>query len=309
MGWFAPSGKTAPKTALQKDRVWLMETFANIFSNLGITEFARPSIGITDILDILIVAYIIYKIIFWIKETRAWTLFKGILVIFALAAVATLLKLNTIVWILSNTISVGIIAVIVVFQPELRKALEQLGKGKFISYFTRGGEETDDKASQRTVEEIVKAAEKMGSVKTGALILIEQEVPLGDLERTGIPIDAIISSQLLINIFEHNTPLHDGAVIVRHNRVAAATCFLPLTDSNEVSMELGTRHRAAIGASEVSDAFVIVVSEETGAISMARGGVLYRDLTAEQLRNMISQPQKEGGKKPSQLFAKGRLNK
>ena len=286
-----------------------METFKSILGSLGITEFARPSLGITDILDILIVAYIIYKIIFWIKETRAWVLFKGILVIFALAAVATLLRLNTILWILSKTISVGIIAVIVVFQPELRKALEQLGKGKFFSYFTRSTEEADDKASRRTVDEIVKAAEKMGSVKTGALILIEQEVPLGDLERTGIPIDAIVSSQLLINIFEHNTPLHDGAVIVRRNRVAAATCFLPLTDSNEISMELGTRHRAAIGASEVSDAYVIVVSEETGAISLARGGVLYRHLTPDQLRSMISQSQKDGNKKTFATIWKGRQDK
>ena len=281
-----------------------MEVFKNIFDNLGITEFARPSLGISDILDILIVAYIIYKIIFWIKETRAWVLFKGILVIFALAAVAMLLKLNTILWILSN-----IIAVIVVFQPELRKALEQLGKGKFFTAFARSSEETDDKAAQRTVDEIVKAAEKMGSVKTGALILIEQKVPLGDFERTGIPVDAIVSSQLLINIFEHNTPLHDGAVIVRRNRVAAATCFLPLTDSNEVSMELGTRHRAAIGASEVSDAYVIVVSEETGAISLARGGVLYRDLSPEQLKNMISQPRKEGSKKTFATIWKGRQEK
>ena len=267
-----------------------MEVFKNIFDNLGITEFARPSLGISDILDILIVAYIIYKIIFWIKETRAWVLFKGILVIFALAAVAMLLKLNTILWILSNTISVGIIAVIVVFQPELRKALEQLGKGKFFTAFARSSEETDDKAAQRTVDEIVKAAEKMGSVKTGALILIEQKVPLGDFERTGIPVDAIVSSQ-------------------RRNRVAAATCFLPLTDSNEVSMELGTRHRAAIGASEVSDAYVIVVSEETGAISLARGGVLYRDLSPEQLKNMISQPRKEGSKKTLATIWKGRQEK
>ena len=274
-----------------------MEFLKTIFNDLNITEFARPSIGISDILDILIVAYIIYKIIFWIKETRAWVLFKGILVIFALAAVAVLLELNTIVWILSNTLSVGIIAAIVVFQPELRKALEQLGKGKIFTYFTRAAEPSMDKVNTRTTDEIVKAAVKMGSVKTGALILIEQEVPLGDLERTGIPIDAIISSQLLINIFEHNTPLHDGAVIVRHNRVAAATCFLPLTDSEDISMELGTRHRAAIGASEVSDAYVIVVSEETGAISMARGGVLYRDLTQEQLKGMLSQTHKRISKK------------
>lgn len=282
-----------------------MERFQTLFDNLGITEFARPSIGITDLLDILIVAYIIYKIIFWIKETRAWVLFKGILVIFALAAVAVLLKLNTIVWILSNTLSVGIIAAIVVFQPELRKALEQLGKGKIFTYFTRAAEQNVDKVNTRTTDEIVKAAAKMGAVKTGALILIEQEVPLGDLERTGIPIDAIISSQLLINIFEHNTPLHDGAVIIRHNRVAAATCFLPLTDSEDISMELGTRHRAAIGASEVSDAYVIVVSEETGAISMARGGVLYRDLTQEQLRGMLSQ-QQNGANKKKFSIRKGR---
>ena len=284
-----------------------MEIFNRIFGNLSMTEFARPSIGITDILDILIVAYIIYKIIFWIKETRAWALFKGILVIMALAAVATLLKLNTIIWILSNTLSVGIIAAIVVFQPELRKALEQLGKGQFFSYFIRAAEQDTDKANSRTVEEIVKAADKMSAVKTGALILVEQEVPLGDFERTGIPIDAIISSQLLINIFEHNTPLHDGAVIIRRNRVAAATCFLPLTDSNEVSMELGTRHRAAIGASEVSDAYVIVVSEETGAISLARGGVLYRELTSEQLRGMLSQPLKDEKRKLS--IWKGRQEK
>lgn len=284
-----------------------METVKGILDSLGVTGFVRPSIGFSDVLDIIIVAYIIYKIIFWIKETRAWVLFKGILVILALAAVAIILQLNTILWILSNTISVGIIAVIVVFQPELRKALEQLGKGQFFSYFTRTDEGADDKASSRTVDEIVKAAGKMGAVKTGALILVEQEVPLGDLERTGIPIDAVISSQLLINIFEHNTPLHDGAVIIRRNRVAAATCFLPLTDSNEISMDLGTRHRAAIGASEVSDAYVIVVSEETGALSVARGGVLYRNLTAEQLRAMLSQA-KTSGKKKLALW-KGRQDK
>jgi len=283
-----------------------METIRNMFSNMGITEFLFPSLGITDILDILIVAYLIYKIVFWIKETRAWTLFKGVLVIVALAAVATVLQLNTILWILQNTISVGIIAVIILFQPELRKALEQLGKGQFFSYFMRtDASGSGDGILERTVNEIAKAVDKMSAVKTGALILVEQEVPLGDLERTGIPIDAAISSQLLINIFEHNTPLHDGAVIVRHNRVAAATCFLPLTESDEISMDLGTRHRAAIGASEVSDAYVIVVSEETGSVSVARGGVLYRDLTNEQLRGMLSQSNKKTAKKTLSLW-KGR---
>ncbi len=275
-----------------------MDLVKRLFGDLGVTDLAMPSIGIFDILDIIIVAYITYKIIFWIKETRAWALFKGILVIFVFAAVAFLLKLNTILWILSNTISVGIIAIIVVFQPEMRKALEQLGKGRLFFYFTKmdnSGE--DDKAAARTVDEILKAASKMAAAKTGALILIEQEVPLGDLERTGIPIDAIVSSQLLINIFEHNTPLHDGAVIIRRNRVAAATCFLPLTESNDVSMELGTRHRAAIGASEVSDAFAVVVSEETGFISMAKGGVLYRNLTTDMLRGMLSKTSQSSKKK------------
>ncbi len=284
-----------------------MDIINSINSALGITEFVKPSIGLTDILDILIVAYIIYKVIFWIKETRAWVLFKGILVIFIFAAVAALLKLHTIIFVLSNTINMGIIALLIVFQPEMRKALEQLGKGKIFSYFTRSEEGGDQKAAARTVDQIVKAADKMGAVKTGALILIEQEVPLGDLERTGIPIDAVVSSQLLINIFEHNTPLHDGAVIIRHNRVAAATCFLPLTDSNEVSMELGTRHRAAIGASEVSDAYVIVVSEETGKISVARGGVLYRDLTTDQLKSMLSRQDQSAKKKLS--IWKGRQGK
>ncbi len=284
-----------------------MENLEQWIGNLGITEFVWPTVGILDVLDILIVAYIIYKIIFWIKETRAWVLFKGILVIFALAAIASVLKLNTILWILSNTISMGIIALIVIFQPELRKALEQLGKGEFFSYFNiiRSDERGNDKQAERVNDEIVKAVQKMGEAKTGALILIEQEVPLGDFERTGIPIDALVSSQLLINIFEHNTPLHDGAVIIRRNRVAAATCFLPLTDSNEISMELGTRHRAAIGASEVSDAFVVVVSEETGAISMARGGVLYRGLTPEQLKGMLTQPQRTTAKQKLVLW-KGR---
>lgn len=265
----------------------LNETLANF----SFTSAYMPSVGARDILDILIVAFVIYKIIFWIKETRAWTLFKGIVVILVFTAVAVWLQLNTIVWILSNAVSVGIIAVIVVFQPELRRALEQLGNGGYLSKLfkfdtIRGGEATEG-VTKKTIDEILKALDKMSQAHTGALILIERGVPLGDHERTGIPIDAIVTSQLLINIFEHNTPLHDGAVIIKNNRVAAATCFLPLTDSQEVSMELGTRHRAAIGASEVSDADVLVVSEETGGISLARNGVLYRNLSTEALGKML----------------------
>lgn len=275
-----------------------MDFFRTFWSDFSFSSSSMPIPGFIDLLDILIVAYLIYKIIFWIKETRAWVLFKGIMVIFAFTAVAVIFKLNTILWILSKTISVGIIAVIVVFQPELRRALEQLGKGTFImSLFKFENNEGGEKENVKTVEEIVKAADKMSAVKTGALILIEKSVPLGDHERTGIPIDAIVTSQLLINIFEKDTPLHDGAVIIRNNRVAAATCFLPLTESNDISMELGTRHRAAIGASEVSDANVIVVSEETGSISLAKGGVLYRNLSPETLRSMLSGVSKQNKKK------------
>ncbi|HCT64303.1 MAG TPA: TIGR00159 family protein [Lachnospiraceae bacterium] len=283
-----------------------MEYIKPFLETFRLSDITLPTVGITDVLDILIVAYIAYKIIFWIKETRAWILFKGILVIFVFAFIALVLGLNTILWILSKTISVGIIAVIVVFQPELRKALEQLGKGKhFTSIFKFDiGNEVND-FSEKTVEEILRASGKMSKEKTGALMLIEREVPLGDFERTGIPIDALVTSQLIINIFEHNTPLHDGAVIIKNNRIAAATCFLPLTDSNDVSMELGTRHRAGIGASEVSDAYVIIVSEETGAISLARGGVLYRNISIDTLRSMLSQSNKTIKKKKIVLW-KGR---
>ena len=270
-----------------------MEYFKPFFDSLRLSDFIRPTVGITDILDILIVAFLTYKIIFWIKETRAWILFKGILVICVFSLIALLLNLNTILWLISKTISVGIIAVIIVFQPELRRALEQLGKaGPFLNLFKFETDDNQNNFTEKTIDEILKACVKMSRDKTGALMLVERQVPLGDFERTGIPIDAIVSSQLIINIFEKNTPLHDGAVIIKNNRVAAATCFLPLTDSNEISMDLGTRHRAAIGASEVSDAFIIIVSEETGAISLAKGGTLYRNLSSETLKNMLLQGSK-----------------
>lgn len=284
-----------------------MDYISDALNSIGnMTINTSLTIGIIDILDIAIVAYLIYKIIFWIKETRAWTLLKGILVIFVFYIFASILKLNTITWILTNTISVGIIAIIVVFQPELRRALEQLGKGKMFELFMKDENKDDEKANAKTIDEILKAADKMGAVKTGALILIEKTVPLGELERTGIPIDAIVTSQLLINIFEKDTPLHDGAVIIRNNRVAAATCFLPLTESNDISMELGTRHRAAIGASEVSDAYVIVVSEETGYISMAKDGVLYRNVSIETLRGMLSAQSGKQSIKKKLVLWKGR---
>ena len=283
----------------------------NLISNF---DLYMPTPGFTDLIDIIVVAYLIYKIIFWIRETRAWTLFKGIIVILVFALVAVLLKLNTIVWILRNAVSVGIIAIVVIFQPELRSVLEKLGNevggGGYFSKlfyfeFIKGTDKGTEIITKKTVDEIIKAVEKMAQAKTGALILIERGVPLGDHERTGIAVDSVVTSQMLINIFEKNTPLHDGAVIIKNNRIAAATCYLPLTESHKVSKDLGTRHRAALGASEVSDADILVVSEETGSVSLAREGVLYRNLSMEALNKMLIGQQSVEGKKKITFF-KGR---
>ncbi len=266
-----------------------------------------PHIKLTDLVDIAVVAYLIYKIVTWIKDTRAWTLFKGILVIFIVSAIAFFLQLNTLLWIFSNTISVGIIAVIVVFQPELRKALEQLGRGHiFSSFLIFEDPKEKEKLNTNTIEAVIKSVDQMSSVKTGALIVFEQEIKLGEHEQTGITIDAAVTSQLLLNIFEHNTPLHDGAVIIKNNRIAAATCYLPLTESQDLSKDLGTRHRAAIGVSEVSDAIVVIVSEETGAISVVKGGTLTRNIEVEIVRNMLMSTSKKKNGKNKLVLWKGR---
>lgn len=267
---------------------------------INFTEFNIPSVTLTDVMDILIVSFLIYSLSVWIKETRAWTLFKGILVVFAFSAIAVLLQLNTILWLLRNTLSVALLAIIIIFQPELRKALEQIGKGRFVAAFS-ATPETDAKCSPETFTEIGRAIAVMSAQKTGALILIERDVPLGDFESTGIKIDSVVTSQLLLNIFEHNTPLHDGALIIKNNRVAAASCFLPLTEE-KLSMELGTRHRAAVGATELSDCFAIVVSEETGDVSACSGGKIYRKKTPEEVRKLFfgaDGKQKKGGRRKS----------
>ena len=248
-----------------------------------------PKIGLNDIVDILIVSVMIYLIVKWIKTTRAWVLLKGIIILLCIAFAAYLLQLHTVSWILSNTMSVGITAILIVFQPELRSALEQLGRKNWVTdIFSTDSRQEELEYTARTLQEISRAAIEMGKVKTGALIVLQREVALGEYERTGIPIDAKVSSQLLINIFEKNTPLHDGAVIVRGDRVVAATCYLPLTDSLSISKDLGTRHRAAVGISEVSDSLTIVVSEETGRVSIALGGELYRNVDAEFLKNKLT---------------------
>ncbi len=247
-----------------------------------------PRLNVIDILEIIIISFLIYNVLLFIKNTRAWTLLKGIIVILVFCMIAALFQMNTILWIVARIFNVAVIAVIIVFQPELRRALESLGRKNFLSsIFNFDSQKNQERFSDRTVTEIVKACFEMGKVKTGALIAVEQNMVLTEYERTGIALDSVLSSQLLINIFEHNTPLHDGAVIVRGDRIISATCYLPLSDSMELSKDLGTRHRAAVGLSEVTDALVVVVSEETGAVSVAIGGKLFRGLDAENLKRKL----------------------
>lgn len=253
-----------------------------------ISFLSIPNIEIRDIIDILIVAFLIYKLLTWIKDTRTWALLKGVIIVIVSAFVAYVFQLHTVWWIISNAITLGTIAVLVLFQPELRRALEQIGRGKFLGAIMSTDEGNVTGITDETIEAIVKACGQMSKVKTGALIVVERETKLGDVERTGIPIDAVVSSQLLLNIFEKNTPLHDGAVIITNNRISAATCFLPLSDSLEISKELGTRHRAAIGVSESTDAMVVVVSEETGAISFIQNGKIRRGIEVDVLRRILT---------------------
>lgn len=249
----------------------------------------RYNITKTDIAEIIIISFLIYSILVWFKQTRAWNLLKGIIVVLVFVLICAIFQMNNILWIAGKTINVIAIAIIIVFQPELRRALEQLGQKNFLtSLFSFDSQKNQERFSERVTNEIVKATYEMAKVKTGALIVVEQDVVLGEFERTGIALDSLVSSQLLINIFEHNTPLHDGAIIVRGDRIVSATCYLPLSDNMGLSKELGTRHRAAVGISEVCDALTIVVSEETGNVSIAIGGELYRNVDAEYLKGKLN---------------------
>ena len=248
-----------------------------------------PRITWTDIIEIVIIAFVIYNVMVWIKNTKAWVLLKGIIIVVIFALIAYILNLKTILWIAGKTISVGIIALVIIFQPELRRALEQLGRKKILFGLFRfnDGREKGERFSSKTAEEIVRACFDMGAAYTGALIVIEQDMVLEEYEKTGITVDGLVTSQLLINIFEHNTPLHDGAVIIRGDRVVAATCYLPLSDNNNLNKALGTRHRAGVGISEVTDSMTIIVSEETDKVSVAVGGELIHDIDADSLRNKL----------------------
>lgn len=273
------------------------ETLGQWFNTIGgsIVEYLKNSMvyittmDIYDYFEIFIIAFLMYYILAWVKATRAWLLLRGMIVICVFLLLAFLMDMSTIMWLARNVLSFAVVALIVVLQPELRHALENLGRRNFLPtmIFSDSNGREQEIFSDKTINEITKACMEMGKMKTGALIVIEQKESLKDYERTGIEVDAIVSSQLLINIFEHNTPLHDGAVIIRGNRVTSATCYLPLSDNLDLSKELGTRHRAGVGISEVTDSLTVVVSEETGKVSVAYMGELERSLNSDELKERL----------------------
>lgn len=281
-----------------------MEVIKKIISDYRLTI---PDITFPDIVEIIILAFLIYHLVKWIKNTRAWTLVKGLAVIMLFWLIGIIFQLNVVIWLISNTIDVGIIAILIVFQPELRKALEQLGKKNIVRSILVFDDSKEERFSDHTLNEIIRATFELARNRTGALIVIEEDIPLNEFESSGIPIDSILSSELLINIFEKNTPLHDGAVIVRGNRIVAATCYLPLSENIQLSKELGTRHRAGIGISEVTDCLTIIVSEETGKVSIAREGKLIRNIDGDYLRAKLIDTQKQTNDTKQRLkFWKGR---
>ena len=242
------------------------------------------SIKITDVVDIVIVAYLLYRLLGFIKETRAQQLFRGILLIIAFFLISEVFNLSLLNWLFTRLITVGLIAVVILFQPEIRRGLEQIGRRGVLS---RQFRDIGKEEMYATVHKIVDAVDDFSSTQTGALMAIERETMLSDISETGVIVDAEISVRLLGNLFYEGSPLHDGAVIIRNDRVHAASCVLPLTERQNIGKNLGTRHRAALGLSEVTDAFVIVVSEETGAISVAQNGEFRRFLDLKTLEKML----------------------
>ncbi len=243
-------------------------------------------IKITDLIDIFIVTFILYKALKFIRDTRTVHLLKGVIVLIVVMQVSQFAKLHTVHYLLSNALQLGMIAIIIVFQPELRRALEQLGRttmGQWFNFEDRA----DDIEKEKMIKEVKESCISMSKSHIGALIVMERDIKIGDIVGTGITVNADVSAELLVNIFVPKTPLHDGAVIIRNNKIEAASCFLPLSQNPNVSKELGTRHRAGLGMSEESDAVVVIVSEETGNISIACGGELYMKLTPEALEGRL----------------------
>jgi len=273
-----------------------MANVVELFRN-NLDKFNMPQVSWTDVIEILVITFLVYEVLLWFKNSRAFTLLKGILVIVVFVILAEVFEMNTILWIINKLFTIAATVIVVVFQPELRRALEQLGKRNFLgefSFFDQGkGEE--GRFSDNTLNEIIKGCNAMAKVRTGALIVIEQTSSLLEVERTGIQVDGVVTSQLLINIFEHNTPLHDGAVVIRGDRVSYATCYLPLSDNLSLSKELGTRHRAGVGISEVGDSITIIVSEETGRISIAYQGELNRNVDQDTFRHYLEIAQGKPG--------------
>jgi diadenylate cyclase len=262
--------------------------FNDLFKDFwGYIDLTSPLSIIRAVIDISIVTFVIYRLIILVKETRAWQLLKGVIFILLASELTRLLGLKTIAYLLSSTISIIAFALVVLFQPELRRGLEQIGRSRFRNIFNIN-EENFQIQLTAGIEEIIKACAEMSKNYIGALIVIERDTRIGEIINTGTQLDAKITAELIVNIFTPNTPLHDGAIIIRDNNVKAAACFLPLTDNPNLSKELGTRHRAALGITEVSDSIAIVVSEESGKISFAMNGGLTRNLTPDMLRKALN---------------------
>ena len=266
--------------------------------------------GINDLIDILVVAFVIYKLISLLRDTAAERLLKGIALLFVIMQVVNVLQFSALSYILSYCFTYGAVALLVIFQPELRRVLEQLGKGHLQRFIT--GSEIDENAIEQAINQTVIACEAMSWTRTGVLMVFERQEKLGEIVNTGTTIDAAPSSELLKNIFYPKSPLHDGAAIMREGRICAAACVLPLSGNQNLSRDLGTRHRAAVGMSESSDAVVVVVSEETGTISVAIGGMLKRHLTPEMLRRILTAeliPSENANEKKKKRFFPERRNK
>ena len=263
-----------------------LESVFDFIRNIFFIRFDDAGDVFKAVVEILLFSYLIYRVIDLVKETRAWQLLKGIMFLLTVTVLSNVLQFSTLTFVLNNTFSVMAIGALIIFQPELRRGLEQIGRSTLKDIF---GGDIENTQIDATIKAIVRAAAELAKTRTGALIVIEKETKVGDIINTGIIINADVTAELLINIFAPNTPLHDGAVVVRDNKVIAATCYLPLTENNEISKELGTRHRAAIGVTEVSDALGVVISEETGSISVAQNGELKRGITADALRRLLKE--------------------